>query len=80
MPLGAKFVPEGVGAIAPMGIGEGEKLACHKIAGMPRHNVEKASFSFRVAEGLESREMGRCDVHSVRISVMGVTGGNSLTY
>jgi hypothetical protein len=47
---------------------------------MRRHNVEKAGFGFRVAEGLDSREMGRCDVHSLRISVMRVTGGNSLTY
>jgi hypothetical protein len=47
---------------------------------MRRNKVDKAGFGFRVAEGLESREMGRCDVHSVRISVMGVTGGNSLTY
>ncbi len=62
-----------------MSIGENEELARHKVAGMRRHNVEKAGFGFRVAEGLESREMGRRDVHS-GISVMGVTDGNSLTY
>jgi hypothetical protein len=42
--------------------------------------VEKAGFRFRVAKGLESREMSRCDVHGVRISVTGVTDGNSLIY
>ena len=47
--------------------GEGEELTRHKVAGMRRHNVEKAGFCFRVAESLESFEMGRGDVHSVRI-------------
>ena len=64
---GVKFAPEGGRALAPMGAGEGEKLARHEVAGMRRHDVEKAGFCFGVAEGFESIEMGRCDVHSVRI-------------
>jgi hypothetical protein len=31
VPLGVKFVPEDVGAVTPMGIGKGEKLARHKV-------------------------------------------------
>jgi hypothetical protein len=31
MSLGVKFVPKGIGAVAPMGIREGEKLARHKV-------------------------------------------------
>ena len=50
-----------------MGVGEGEELARHKVAGMRRYDVEKAGFRFGVAEGFQGIEMGRCDVHSVRI-------------
>src|ERR1700683_4682335 len=62
-----KCAPEGGRALAPMGRGEGEELTRHKVTGMRRHNVEKAGFCFRVAEGFKSFEMRRCDVHSVRI-------------
>ena len=65
--LGVKFVPEDGRALAPMGVGEGEKLTCHKVAGMRRYNVEKASLRFGVAESFQGIEMGRRDVHSVRI-------------
>src|SRR5713226_9970440 len=64
---GVKFGPEGGRALAPMGRGEGEELTRHKVAGMRRHDVEKAGFCFGVAEGLESIEMGTGDVHSLRI-------------
>ena len=62
-----EFVPEGGGSVAPMGGGEGEELARHKVAGMRGHNVEKAGFCLGVSERLESIEMGRGNVHSVRI-------------
>src|ERR1700728_1669745 len=62
-----KFGPEGGRALAPMCTGEREKLASREVAGMRRHNVEKAGFCFRVAEAFKSFEMRRCDVHSVRI-------------
>ena len=65
--LGLKFVPEEGRALAPKGVGEGEKLACHKVAGMCRYDVEKASLRFGVAESLQRIEMGRRNVHSVRI-------------
>src|SRR6266849_9743121 len=64
---GVKFAPEGGRALAPMGTGEREKLASREVAGMRRHNVEKAGFCFRVAESLESIDMGGGDGHSVRI-------------
>ena len=50
-----------------MGAREREELARHEVAGMRRHNVEKAGFGFGIAEGLQSIEMGRGDIHSVRI-------------
>src|SRR5271157_4692464 len=65
--LGVKFVPEGVGSVAPMGGGEGEELARHKVAGMRGYDIEKTGFHVGVAEGLESIDMGRGDVHSERI-------------
>ncbi len=65
--LGLKFVPEEGRALAPMGVGEGEKLACHKVAGMCRYDVEKAGLGFGVAESFQGIEMGGCNVHSVRI-------------
>lgn len=51
--LGVKFVPEGVGAVTPMGIGENEKLARHKVPGMCRCDVEKTGFCFGVTQGLQ---------------------------
>ena len=69
MPLGVKFVPEGVGAVAPMGIGEGEKLARHKVAGMRRNKVDKAGFCFGVTESFQGFEMRRVDVHKDRVPV-----------
>jgi hypothetical protein len=48
--LGLKFVPEEGRALAPMGFGEGEKLACHKVAGMCRYDVEKPGLGFGVPE------------------------------
>ena len=54
---GVKFAPERGRALAPMGRSEGEELTRHKVAGMRRHNVEKAGFCFRVAEGFKSFEM-----------------------
>src|ERR1017187_3477389 len=65
--LGVKFVPEGGRALPPVGTGEGEELTRNKVAGMRRYDVEKAGFCFGVAEGLESIEMDRGDVHSMRI-------------
>ncbi len=65
--LGLKFVPEDGRALAPMGVSEGEKLACNKVAGMRRYDVEKASLRFGVAESFQRIEMGRRNVHSVRI-------------
>ena len=50
-----------------MSAGEREELAGHEVTGMRGHDVEKAGFCFGVAEGFESVEMGRSDVHSVRI-------------
>src|ERR1700676_4651442 len=67
MLLGMKLVPETSGALPPMGVGEGEELTCHKVARMRRHEVEKASFRFRVAEGLQCVDMGRGDVHGTMI-------------
>jgi hypothetical protein len=50
-----------------MGVGEGEELTRHKAARMRRHEVEKASFRFRVAEGFQCVEMHRGNVHGVEI-------------
>ena len=69
VPLGAKFVPESVGAVAPMGIGEGEKLARHKVAGMRRNKVDKAGFCFGVTESFQGFQMRRVDVHKDRVPV-----------
>ncbi len=65
--LGVKFAPEGVGSVAPMGGGEREELTCHEVAGMRGYDVEKAGFCLGVAEGLESIDMDRGDVHRLRI-------------
>src|SRR6266704_1199052 len=67
MLLGVKLVPETSGALPPMGVGEGEELTCHKVARMRRHEVEKASFRFGVAEGLQCVDMDRGDVHGAVI-------------
>src|SRR5260370_5239312 len=67
MLLGVKLVPETSGALPPMGVGEGEELTCHKVARMRRHEVEKASFRFGVAEGLQCVDMDRGDVHGTMI-------------
>ncbi len=64
--LGVKFAPEG-GALAPMATGENEELACHKIAGMGGHNVEKTSFGFSVSEGFQGIDVRWFDVHENRI-------------
>lgn len=45
-----KFVPEESRALAPMGFGEGEKLARYKVAGMRRYDVEKPGLRFGVPE------------------------------
>src|SRR5258708_39557025 len=65
--LGLKFVPGDGRALAPMGFGEGEKLTRHKVAGMRRYDVEKASLRFGVAESFQGIEVRRRNVHSVRI-------------
>ena len=44
-----------------------EELTREKVAGMGRDDIEKARFFLGVAESLQSVEMGRSDVHSVRI-------------
>src|SRR5271155_1082391 len=65
--LGVKLVPEGVGAVAPVGGGEGEELTRYEVTRMRRYDVEKPSFRFGIAESFECCEVGRRDVHSVRI-------------
>jgi hypothetical protein len=50
-----------------MGVGEGQELTSHKVTRMCRHEVEKASFRFRVAEGLQCVDMDRGDVHGTKI-------------
>src|SRR5882762_5910387 len=67
MLLDLKLVPETSGARPPMGVREGEELTCHKVARMRRHEVEKASFRFGVAEGLQCVDMDRGDVHGTMI-------------
>src|SRR5437660_7497965 len=67
MLLGVKLVPETSGAFPAMGVGEGEELTCHKVARMRRHEVEKASFRFGVAEGLQCDDMDRGNVHGTMI-------------
>src|ERR1700730_18412675 len=64
---GVKFAPEGGRALAPVGPGEREKLASPEIAGMRCDDIEKPRVLLGVAKGLKSFEMGRCNVHSVRI-------------
>src|SRR5216684_2913930 len=65
--LGVKLVPEDGRALAPMGVGEREELTRHEVTRMRRYNVKKAGFRFGIAEGLQSLEIDRGDVHSVRI-------------
>src|SRR6266567_3314457 len=65
--LGVKFAPEGGRALAPMARGEGEELACHKVAGMCGYDVEKSSFCFVVTEGLQGFEVRRFDVQRIGI-------------
>jgi hypothetical protein len=48
--LGLKFVPEKGRTLAPMGVGEGEKLSSHKVARMCRYDVEKPGLGFGVPE------------------------------
>src|SRR5271156_627221 len=68
--LSVKFVPEKGGALAPMGVGEGEKLSSNKVAGMCRYDVQKPGLRFGVAESFQGIEMCGCNVHSVRISAV----------
>src|SRR5258705_12501392 len=67
MLLDLKLVPETSGARPPMGVREGQELTCHKVARMRRHEVEKASFRFGVAEGLQCVDMDRGDAHGTMI-------------
>jgi len=62
-----KLVPETSGALPPMGVGEGEELTCHEVPRMRRHEVEKASFRFGVAEGLQCFDMARGGLHNTMI-------------
>lgn len=59
--LGLKFAPEPSRAFPPVATGESEELTGHKVARMCGHNVEKASFGFAVAQGLQGFEVGRFD-------------------
>jgi hypothetical protein len=52
--LGVKLVPEGVGSVAPMSGGEGEKLPRHEVARMRRYDVQEARFGLGIAEGPKS--------------------------
>src|SRR5882762_2495716 len=65
--LGVKFVPETSRALPPMGVGEGQELTGHKVPRMCRHEVEKASFRFRVAESFQRVEMDTGNVHGIMI-------------
>src|ERR1700722_4814343 len=67
MSFGFELAPESRGSLAPMSAGERKELAGGEVAGMRGNDVEKARFHFGVAESLESIEMGRGDIHSVRI-------------
>ena len=67
MVLVVKLVPETSGALPPMGIGEGQELTCHEIAGMRGYDVEETGFCFGVAEGPECIDMDRGDVHGTMI-------------
>jgi hypothetical protein len=49
-----KLVPEGVGAVAPMGGGEGEELTRYEVARMRRYDVQEARFGLGIAESLKS--------------------------
>src|SRR3984885_14502018 len=62
-----ELAPEQGRALAPMSARKAEKLARQKVAGMGRDDIKKARFFFGVAKRLESVEMRRCNVHSVRI-------------
>jgi hypothetical protein len=69
MSLGVKFVPEGVGAVAPMGAGETKELTRRDIACMRRYHVEKTGFYFGVTQGLQGFELRWFDVHKDRVPV-----------
>jgi len=62
-----ELVPKERRPLAPMSTGEREELTSGEVAGMRSDNIEKASFLSGIAEGFKRFEMGRCDVHSVRI-------------
>src|SRR6266404_470503 len=53
MLLSVKLVPKGGRALAPMATGESEELTRYEITRMRGHDVEKASFGFRVTQRLQ---------------------------
>ena len=65
--LALHLVPKDRSPFAPMGAGEAEKLTRHKVARVGRNDVKKPRFFLGVAKGFQDVEMGRRDVHSVRI-------------
>ncbi len=59
-----ELVPKSGRALAPMSAGKAEELSCGEVTGMCSNEVEKSRLYLGVAEGLESFEMCRCDIHS----------------
>ena len=64
---GVKLGPEGIGSVAPMGVGKGEELTRNEVTRMRRDDVEKPRLGFGVSESFQGIEMGRRNVHSERI-------------